>query len=337
MNVLVTGGAGYIGSHALVALIEANYDVVVLDNLINGSAEAVMRVEKITQRKIPFYEGDIRDSNFLNSIFKNHDIDVVVHFAGLKSVGNSVKNPIEYFDFNVNGTISLVKGMELAGIYRLVFSSSATVYGDSSIMPLHEDLPTGEPKNPYGRSKLIIEQMLQDLAKSNSRWSIGLLRYFNPVGAHESGLIGESPQGTPNNLLPYVAQVAVRRLPKLAIFGNDYDTIDGTGIRDYIHVMDLVEGHVKAIKKLEKSGGLKIWNLGTGKGYSVLEMVDAFESVSGRNIPYYFQHRREGDVAVCWADVSLAEIELGWRAKRDLLDMVGDTWRWQIQNPEGYR
>lgn len=336
MKTLVTGGAGYIGSHALVALVEAGYQVIVLDNLVNGSVKAVKRAEKLTQSKMIFIKGDVRDPSLLKTIFEKYDIDKVMHFAGLKSVGESVNCPIEYFDCNISGTINLIKAMESASIHQLVFSSSATVYGESHTMPLHEGLPTGVPTNPYGRSKLIIEQMLQDLAKSNPHWSIGVLRYFNPIGAHESGLIGESPHGTPNNLLPYIAQVAVGRLSKLAVYGSDYDTKDGTGVRDYIHVMDLVEGHIKALKSLEMSSGLRVWNLGTGEGYSVLEVLHAFEKASGRRIPYFFSDRREGDIGACWADPLLAKNDLNWIAKRSLIDMVNDTWRWQLQNPEGY-
>jgi len=336
MKILVTGGAGYIGSHALVALVEAGYQVVVLDNLVNGSVKAVKRAEKLTQNKIIFIKGDVRDPSLLKTIFEKYDIDKVMHFAGLKSVGESVNFPIEYFDCNISGTINLIKAMESASIHQLVFSSSATVYGESHTMPLHEGLPTGVPTNPYGRSKLIIEQMLQDLAKSNPHWSIGVLRYFNPIGAHESSLIGESPHGIPNNLLPYIAQVAVGRLSKLAVYGSDYDTKDGTGVRDYIHVMDLVEGHIQALKYLENKNGLRIWNLGTGKGYSVLEILHAFEKASGLHIPYFFSDRREGDIGSCWADPLLAKNDLNWIAKRSLIDMVNDTWRWQLQNPEGY-
>jgi UDP-glucose 4-epimerase len=336
MRILVTGGAGYIGSHAVVTLLMAGHDVVVLDNLENGSLEAVRRAARLGGGEVPFFRGDVRDSEALGRVFGEHAIDAVIHFAGLKAVGESVGQPLRYFDCNVGGTISLCQAMADAGVYRLIFSSSATVYGEDHPLPWHEGLATGTPSNPYGRTKLMVEQLLEDLAGSNEQWRIGLLRYFNPVGAHESGEIGESPLGIPNNLVPYIAQVAVGRRESLAVFGNDYPTPDGTGVRDYLHVMDLVEGHLAALEALENRVGINVWNLGTGRGYSVLEMVRAFERVSGREIPYHFEPRRAGDLASFWADPTKAYEELGWVAKRDLEDMMGDTWRWQKLNPRGY-
>lgn len=335
--ILVTGGAGYIGSHTVLVLLEAGYDVVVLDNLSNASSESLRRVERLAGKEVAFVEGDIRDRALLDQLLAEWPVGVVIHFAGLKAVGESVQQPLAYYENNVAGTVTLCQAMHAAGVRRLVFSSSATVYGDGHPMPLHEGLPTGQPSNPYGRSKLMVEEMLRDLALSDPCWSIGLLRYFNPVGAHESGQIGEDPQGIPNNLLPFVAQVAVGRRQRLAIYGNDYPTQDGTGVRDYIHVMDLAEGHLCALGGLDEGSGVKIWNLGTGKGYSVLDVVKAFEHVSGKTIPYRVEPRRQGDVAACWADATLAERELGWKARRRLDDMLRDTWRWQQQNPQGYR
>ncbi|UYF99263.1 UDP-glucose 4-epimerase GalE [Halomonas sp. GD1P12] len=338
MTILVTGGAGYIGSHTALALLEAGYSVVVLDNLANASRESLARVEALAERTLTFVEGDIRDRGVLDRLLNEHEFSAVIHFAGLKAVGESVSQPLGYYENNVSGTVTLCQAMQAAGVFKLVFSSSATVYGDEHPMPLHEGLPTGKPTNPYGRSKLMVEEVLQDLAHSDTRWSIARLRYFNPVGAHESGQIGEDPQGIPNNLLPYVAQVAVGRRDCLAVYGSDYATPDGTGVRDYIHVMDLAEGHLCALNTLlNNKNDCYTWNLGTGQGYSVLEVIDAFERASGVTIPYRIESRRPGDVATCWSDPTLAERELVWKAKRDLTTMMVDTWRWQQRNPQGYR
>lgn len=337
MKILVTGGSGYIGSHTTLALLEAGYEVVVLDNLCNSSAESLRRVERICGKAPIFVQGDIRDRALLDEIFANYRIEAVLHFAGLKAVGESVREPLSYYENNVAGSVSLCQSMAAAGVFRLVFSSSATVYGEPAQMPISEDCPTGIPTNPYGRSKLMIEDVLRDLAVADSRWSIALLRYFNPVGAHESGLIGEDPNGIPNNLLPYVAQVAIGKLKELSVFGNDYPTADGTGVRDYIHVVDLADGHLKALQRISSQPGLNVWNLGTGKGYSVLEMVQAFEQVSGRPVPYRIVARRSGDIAECWANPHKAERELGWKAERGLQMMMEDAWRWQSLNPQGYK
>ncbi|WP_192813910.1 UDP-glucose 4-epimerase GalE [Halomonas smyrnensis] len=336
MSILVTGGAGYIGSHMVLSLLEHGHNVIVLDNLSNASSESLRRVEQMSGRQVILVKGDIRDRPLLDNLFSAHDISDVLHFAGLKAVGQSVEHPLRYFDNNVSGTLTLCQAMEAAGIRRLVFSSSATVYGEVATMPIHEALPTGSPTNPYGRSKLIVEEVLQDLAKADARWSIALLRYFNPVGAHESGLIGEDPNDIPNNLVPFVSQVAVGRRDVLYVFGDDYATPDGTGVRDYIHVSDLVEGHLCAMQAIARQSGVNIWNLGTGQGYSVFEIVNAFEAASGREVPYRIAPRREGDIAECWADPAKAERELGWTAKRRLDVMMQDTWRWQVNNPEGY-
>ncbi|WP_027962050.1 UDP-glucose 4-epimerase GalE [Halomonas halodenitrificans] len=335
-TVLITGGAGYIGSHTVLALLEAGHEVVVLDNLCNASRESLRRVERLSGRTPAFVQGDIRDRALLDRLFHEHAVSAVIHFAGLKSVGESVAQPLAYYENNVAGTLTLCQAMQAAGVTRLVFSSSATVYGDGHPMPLHEGLPTGQPTNPYGRSKLMVEELLGDLAASDASWSIGLLRYFNPVGAHPSGEIGEDPRGIPNNLLPYVAQVAVGRRERLAVYGDDYATPDGTGVRDYIHVMDLAAGHLCALNALGEREGVHIWNLGTGQGHSVLEVVRAFERASGRAVPFRIEPRRAGDVAACWADAALAERELGWKAERGLEEMMADTWRWQRQNPQGY-
>lgn len=337
MSVLVTGGADYIGSHTVLALLKSGYEVVVLDNLCNASRESLRRVEQLTKRTLTFMEGDIRDRALLDRLFIQHPINAVIHFAGLKALGESVQLPLSYYENNISGTLTLCQAMQAAGVTRLVFSSSATVYGDGHPMPLHEGLPTGQPTNPYGRSKLMVEELLRDLVTSDPSWSVALLRYFNPIGAHESGQIGEDPQGIPNNLLPYVAQVAVGRRERLAVYGNDYSTPDGTGVRDYIHVMDLAEGHLFALSALLDHQGVNIWNLGTGRGHSVLEVVQAFEQASGQAVPYHIEPRRAGDVATCWADASLAEQELGWKARRSLAEMMSDTWRWQQQNPQGYQ
>ncbi|MBE0488173.1 MAG: UDP-glucose 4-epimerase GalE [Halomonas sp.] len=336
MSILVTGGAGYIGSHMVLALLEHHHEVVVLDNLSNGSAASLERVAALTGRDVAFIEGDVRDRELLDRLFHQHKIDDVLHFAGLKAVGESVEHPLRYFDYNVSGTVTLCRAMEAAGVRRLVFSSSATVYGDNDTVPYDEALPTGEPTNPYGRSKLMVEEVLRDLARADTRWSIALLRYFNPVGAHPSGLIGEDPLGIPNNLVPYITQVAVGRRDALSVFGNDYPTPDGTGVRDYIHVMDLVEGHLAAMKAIGRRPGVSVWNLGGGRGYSVLDMIQAFEKAAGRKIPYRIAPRRDGDLAQYWADASKAERELDWKATRDIEAMMADAWRWQVNNPGGY-
>lgn len=335
-TVLVTGGAGYIGSHTVFLLLQANYDVVVLDNLSNASKESLRRVEQLAGRKAEFIEGDVRDRKALDKLFEKWTFDAVIHFAGLKSVGESALQPLTYYENNVAGTITLCQAMQAAGVFKLVFSSSATVYGNRHSMPLHEELSTGRPTTPYGYSKLVVEEMLHDLTASDKRWSIALLRYFNPAGAHASGNIGEDPRGTPNNLLPYVSQVAIGRLPLLAIYGGDYPTHDGTGVRDYIHVMDLADGHLCALVAINQTNGIGKWNLGTGKGYSVLDVVTAFEKISGRKVPYEIKGRRPGDLGACWADATKAQQELGWVARYALDDMLRDTWRWQQQNPEGY-
>lgn len=335
-TILVTGGAGYIGSHTCVRLLESGYGVVVLDNFSNSSQEAVRRVEDITQREVTLIEGDINDAALLDQLFQQHTIDAVIHFAGLKAVGESVAQPLRYYRNNVSGTVVLCEAMQRAGVKNLVFSSSATVYGDPATVPIREDFPTSAT-NPYGRSKLMIEELLGDLHLSDNDWNIALLRYFNPVGAHISGRIGEDPADIPNNLMPYIAQVAVGRRPHLSVFGSDYPTPDGTGVRDYIHVMDLAEGHVKALEWLERGLGIKPFNLGTGKGYSVLDMLHAFEQACGQKLPHVLTDRRPGDVACCYADAELAAQELGWHAKLGLEAMCADAWRWQSSNPQGYR
>ena len=335
--ILVTGGAGYIGSHVVLSLLEAGRDVLVLDNLSNSSAESLRRVEGLCGRVPKFVEGDIRDRALLDRLFAEHSIEAVMHFAGLKAVGESVQQPLRYYENNVAGSVTLCQAMAAAGVFRLVFSSSATVYGEPPQMPIREDFPTCTPTNPYGRSKLMVEEILRDLSLSEPRWSIALLRYFNPVGAHPSGQIGEDPQGIPNNLLPYVSQVAIGKLKELAVFGDDYPTVDGTGVRDYIHVMDLADGHLKALDALAHRGGVNVWNLGTGTGYSVLQMIRAFEQASGCPVAYRVAPRRAGDIAECWADPSRAERELCWKARRGLDAMMADTWRWQANNPSGYR
>lgn len=334
-TVLVTGGAGYIGSHACVALIEAGYSVVVLDNLCNSSAVSMDRVAQITGANPVLVEGDLRDEACLERVFSEYAIDAVLHFAGLKAVGESVEKPLEYYDCNVVGALRLIAAMERAGVRDIVFSSSATVYGDPASVPIREDFPTSAT-NPYGQSKLMIEHILADWQVAHPDWSICRLRYFNPVGAHPSGLIGEDPRGIPNNLMPFVAQVAVGKREKLSVFGGDYDTPDGTGVRDYIHVMDLVEGHVVALSYIRENRGLHTFNLGTGSGYSVLQMVEAFSRASGREIPYEIVGRRAGDIAASWADPSYAVQSLGWRAMRTLEDMCADTWGWQEANPRGF-
>jgi UDP-glucose 4-epimerase len=335
VRILVTGGAGYIGSHTVLVLLQSGYDVVVYDNLCNSSFVSVDRVETLAERQVHFVEGDIRDLNALNEVFEEHHIDAVIHFAGLKAVGESVQKPAEYYDVNVGGTAKLLLAMQRAGVSRIVFSSSATVYGSEAPTPYVEHLGRGTTSNPYGTSKAMIEQMLEDQAVACSDWSIALLRYFNPIGAHESGLIGEDPLGIPNNLMPFMAQVAVRRREKLSVFGGDYPTPDGSCRRDYLHVMDLAEGHVKALESLDKPG-CGAFNLGTGLPVSVLEMISAFESETGVKIPYEIAPRREGDLSEFWADPSKANQQLGWSAKRSLKQMMADTWRWQSHNPNGY-
>ena len=335
-SILVTGGAGYIGSHTTLALLEAGHEVIVLDNLANSSLESLRRVESICAKAPTFIEGDIRDRALLDSIFSRYSIAAVLHFAGLKAVGESVQQPLAYYENNVSGSVVLFQAMAAAGVFNLVFSSSATVYGEPKQMPISEKCPTGIPTNPYGRSKLMVEEVLRDLSISEPRWSIALLRYFNPVGAHRSGLIGEDPNGIPNNLLPYISQVAVGKLQQLSVYGDDYPTIDGTGVRDYIHVVDLADGHLKALDAITKSQGVHIWNLGTGQGYSVLQMIAAFEQAAKVNVPYKIVDRRSGDIAECWADPSKAATELGWKALHTLDDMMRDTWRWQKSNPDGF-
>ena len=336
MDVLITGGMGYIGSHTCVQMIAAGMTPIMVDNLCNAKAEVLNRIEALTGGRPAFYQGDIRDEAFLDSVFAKHDVQAVIHFAGLKAVGESVSKPIEYYDNNVNGTLVLVRSMRKAGVKSLVFSSSATVYGDPQIVPITETSPTGATTNPYGRSKYMVEQCLSDLVLAEPEWSITLLRYFNPVGAHPSGTMGEDPQGIPNNLMPFIAQVAVGRREKLAVFGNDYATPDGTGVRDYIHVMDLADGHIAALQAVGTQAGLHIYNLGTGKGSSVLDMVNAFSQACGKAVPYEICPRRPGDIAECWASTEKAQRELGWQAKLSLADMTADTWRWQSNNPQGY-
>lgn len=336
MKVLVTGGMGYIGSHTCVQMIEAGMQPIIVDNLCNAKAEVLNRIEALTGNRPSFYQGDIRDESFLDSVFAQHSIDAVIHFAGLKAVGESVAKPLEYYDNNVNGSLVLARCMRKAGVKSIVFSSSATVYGDPSSVPITEDSPTGATTNPYGRSKYMVEQCLSDVFHADSDWSITLLRYFNPVGAHPSGTMGEDPQGIPNNLMPFIAQVAVGRREKLSVFGNDYPTPDGTGVRDYIHVMDLADGHIAALKAVGDQAGLHIYNLGTGKGSSVLEMVQAFAAACDKPVPYELCPRRPGDIAECWASTDKAERDLAWKASRTVSEMTRDTWKWQSENPNGY-
>lgn len=337
MKVLITGGAGYIGSHTTLLLLQAGFDVVVVDNLCNSSAESLSRVARICGRSATLLRGDIRNFTLLRELFAEHSVKAVLHFAGLKAVGESVSDPLRYYDNNVHGSQVLLQAMADAGIFSFVFSSSATVYGEPVQIPISETCLVGQPINPYGGSKLMVENMLQDLARSDPRWRIAILRYFNPVGAHESNLIGEDPNGIPNNLLPYIAQVAVGKLPELLVFGDDYSTPDGTGVRDYIHVMDLAEGHLRALEALETRTGTNVWNLGTGQGYSVLEMIHAFEAASGKSVPYRIAPRRQGDVAICYANPTKAERELGWKATRGLDEMMRDAWRWQSMNLNGFK
>jgi UDP-glucose 4-epimerase len=334
-NILVTGASGYIGSHTCVELLQSDYSIVAVDNLCNSSKESLRRVEHITGRSIPFYEADVRDRAALDSILTKERIDACIHFAGLKAVGESVTLPLTYFENNVAGSVTLLQALGDAGIKRFVFSSSATVYGDPQTVPIDESAPLSAT-NPYGRSKLMVEEIINDLARSDKTWSAGILRYFNPVGAHQSGLIGEDPRGIPNNLMPYVAQVAIGRREKLSVFGNDYPTPDGTGVRDYIHVVDLARGHVAALNRLFSKDGLFTVNLGTGQGYSVLDAVRAFEQASERSVPYQIVSRRPGDVASCYASPIAARELLNWRAEKNLKDMCIDLWRWQSMNPNGY-
>lgn len=336
MAILVTGGAGFIGSHTCVELLEAGYEVVVVDNLYNASRKSMDRIEQITGKKPIFYEADILDREALNKIFEKEQIDSVIHFAGLKAVGESVAKPIEYYYNNIAGTLVLCDVMRNHNVKNIVFSSSATVYGDPAFIPITEECPKGKITNPYGQTKGMLEQVLEDIHVSDPEWNVILLRYFNPIGAHKSGLIGEDPKGIPNNLVPYVAQVAIGKLECLGVFGDDYDTPDGTGVRDYIHVVDLAKGHVAAIKKLEEKQGVLIYNLGTGKGYSVLDVVHAFEKACGKKIPYAVKPRRPGDIAACYADPAKAKAELGWEAENGIEEMCADSWKWQSMNPNGY-
>lgn len=336
MSILVTGGCGYIGSHTCIELLKAGRDIVVIDNYYNAKPEALRRVKELAGKDFPFYECDIRDEEGLRRVFAAHDIEAVIHFAGLKAVGESVSKPLEYYDNNVGGTVTLCRVMAEAGCKRIVFSSSATVYGMNNPSPLKEDMPTGAVTNPYGRTKYIIEEILKDVCVSDPAWTAVLLRYFNPIGAHESGRIGEDPNGIPNNLMPYISQVAIGKLPQLAIHGDDYDTHDGTGVRDYIHVVDLADGHLKAVDYAMTHTGAEAFNLGTGRGYSVLDLVKAFESANGVPVPHVIGPRRAGDIATCYSDPSKAERVLGWKAKRGVEDMCRDSWRWQSQNPKGY-
>ena len=337
MAILLTGGAGYIGSHTCIEFLEAGHEVVILDNLYNSNEIVIDKIIEITGIKPKFVKGDIRNTEILDQVFTKNKIDAVIHFAGLKAVGESVEKPLFYYENNVTGTINLCQAMSRHKVKTLVFSSSATVYGDPASVPINEDFPAGATTNPYGKSKFIIEEILKDLFASDKSWKIALLRYFNPVGAHKSGKIGEDPNDIPNNLMPFITQVAVGKRDKLSVFGNDYPTPDGTGVRDYIHVLDLAAGHLKALEKISNKPGLNIWNLGTGKGYSVLEVVKAFEKASGQKIPYQITPRRAGDIAECYADPKKALNQLGWSAKHGIEEMCADSWNWQQKNPNGYR
>jgi UDP-glucose 4-epimerase len=334
-TVLVTGGAGFIGSHTSVELLNAGYDIIILDNFVNSKPESLKRIKELTGKDFKFYQADIRDEEAMTKVFVENKIDAVIHFAGLKSVPQSVKEPLNYYDNNIAGTVCLCRVMDKAGCKKLVFSSSATVYGSKNPSPLREDMPTGGTTNPYGTTKYFIEQILQDLCVSDSEWGVSILRYFNPIGAHKSGRIGEDPNGIPGNLMPYITQVAIGKLECLNVCGNDYPTPDGTGVRDYIHVVDLALGHIKALDRLLKVKGCEVYNLGTGKGYSVLDVVKAFEKASGIKINYRIAPRRAGDVACCYADATKAKEVLGWQAQYDIDDMCADSWRWQSQNPNG--
>jgi UDP-glucose 4-epimerase len=334
--ILVTGGAGYIGSHTVLQLLQAGFGVIVFDNLSNSSVKSLDRVRGLTKRDFIFVRGDICDDQAINKLFKSFKIDAVLHFAALKAVGESVQNPLKYYKNNVNGTLVLLEAMKKADVYKFVFSSSATVYGDPTTIPITESCQVGDVTNPYGKTKFIIEEMLKDLRDSDNRWSFGVLRYFNPIGAHPSGQLGEDSKGVPNNLVPYITQVAVGKLPYLSIFGNDYQTLDGTGVRDYIHVVDLASGHLKALDFIDNNVGLHVWNLGTGVGYSVMQLIQAFEKISGKNIRYKIISRRPGDVAVSYADNAKAIYQLNWRPNFTLEDMLKDAWNWQVKNPFGY-
>lgn len=336
MTILVTGGAGYIGSHTCVELLNADYDVVIIDNLYNSNQKAVDRIEEITGKKVKFYPDDMMDRAAVKRVFDENKIDAVIHFAGLKAVGESVHKPIEYYRTNIGSTLNLTDEMRAHGCKNIIFSSSATVYGDPAEIPITENCPKGTCTNPYGWTKWMQEQILTDIHTADPEWNVILLRYFNPIGAHKSGLIGEDPKGIPNNLLPYVAQVAIGKLPEINVFGNDYDTPDGTGVRDYIHVVDLARGHVKAIERFAKKDGVFICNLGTGHGYSVLDVIHAFEKACGKELPYVIRERRPGDIATCYSSPAKAEKELGWTAEFDLEDMCRDSWNWQQKNPNGY-
>mgnify|MGYP004462450467 CR=1 FL=1 len=336
MAILVAGGAGYIGSHACVELLQAGHEVVIADDLVNSSPRVLERIGRITGKTVPFYQADVRDEAALEGIFRRHDIRAVINFAGLKAVGESVRKPLEYYHNNVVGTLALCRVMGKFGVKNMIFSSSATVYGDPAEVPITENCPMGAATNPYGRTKQIIEQILTDLHTADPEWNIVLLRYFNPIGAHESGLLGEDPRGIPNNLVPYIGQVAVGKLAALNVFGGDYPTRDGTGVRDYIHVTDLAKGHLAALRRLEPGSGVSVYNLGTGTGYSVLDVLHAYERACGKPLPYVMRPRRPGDVAECWCDASKAARELGWRAEKGLDEMCADAWRWQSMNPEGY-
>ena len=337
MNILVTGGTGYIGSHTVIELLGAGHSVAVVDNLSNSSPESLRRVETITGRPVPFYEADIRDREALEAVFAEQRFDCCIHFAGLKAVGESVQKPWEYYENNIGGTLSLVDVMRRHDCKNIIFSSSATVYGDPTVIPITEKCPKGRCTNPYGQTKSMLEEILTDIQKADPEWNVVLLRYFNPIGAHASGLIGEDPSGIPNNLMPYITQVAVGRREKLSVYGNDYDTPDGTGIRDYIHVVDLAKGHVAALKAIQTKCGTAVYNLGTGKGYSVLDMVKAFETATGVPVPYVIAPRRPGDIAESWSDPSKAARELGWKAEKSIEDMCRDSWNWQKKNPNGYK
>ena len=337
MRILVTGGAGYIGSHTCLELLNQGHEVVVADNLCNSCEEALNRVKELTGKDLTFYKVDLLDKEGLDQMFDQEKIDAVIHFAGLKAVGESVAKPLEYYHNNITGTLNLCDSMRNHGVKKIIFSSSATVYGDPAFVPITEDCPKGKITNPYGQTKSMLEQVLTDLHVADPEWNVILLRYFNPVGAHERGRIGEDPTGIPNNLTPYITQVAVGKLKEVNVFGNDYDTPDGTGVRDYIHVMDLADGHVKALKKFADKPDVYIYNLGTGRGYSVLEMIHSFSKAVGHEIPYVIKPRRPGDIATCYADATKAKEELGWVAKRGVDEMCRDAWRWQSQNPNGYR
>ena len=336
MRILVTGGTGYIGSHTLVELYAAGHETVVVDNLSNSNPVALERVEALVGKKIPFYQLDIRDRESLDRMMEQNHFDACIHFAGLKAVGESVEKPWEYYENNIGGTLTLLDVMRRHGCKNIIFSSSATVYGDPAMIPITEACPKGECTNPYGKTKSMLEEIMMDMQKADKEWNVVLLRYFNPIGAHPSGTIGENPNGIPNNLMPYVTQVAVGKRPELGVFGNDYDTPDGTGVRDYIHVLDLAKGHVAALQAIERKCGCAIYNLGTGQGYSVLQLVKTFEKVNDIKIPYSIKPRRAGDIATCYSDPAKAEKELGWKAERGLEDMCRDSWNWQRNNPEGY-